>query len=198
MIPNISGSYMKKAPNSTFLFMPYFDALRLANPLYDTLSRATFHGTTEQAWILWSRNIFRKILYPVLQQSIRFAALGQTEELKNLEGQISRHLSASTQRTSLASGRHLLLSLTVPRGERVLEKLVRGLQADPSQGCHLALAYAARCAAFHFAPPLCITSYVYQEAWTAFPSSPDSKLSEYIAIALYEAKWESQVDFRAA
>jgi hypothetical protein len=189
---------MKKAPNNNFLSLPYFDALRLANPLYDSLPRATFHGTTEEAWMIWSRKIFRETLYPALQTSIQLAASGRAEELRGLEDQISEPLSVSSRRRSLAAGRCLLLSLTVPRGEKVLEKLVRGLQTNPSQGCHLVIAYAARCAAFHFPPPLCIASYVYQEAWAAFPSSADSKFSEYIDTALREASWERQADFRAA
>jgi hypothetical protein len=179
---------MKRAQDTSP--MTYFDALRIANPCYDSLPRATFHGATPDEWTTWTKEILRETLSAVLRKGLQLAVSGCAEELWDLEDQISPSLSDSVREASLAAGRHLLLSLTVPRGEKVLEKFVRRLQVDPTQGCHLAIAYAARCAAFHFAPRLCIASYVYQEAWSAFPK--DSNFSEYVAIALREIRWRGQ------
>jgi hypothetical protein len=179
----------ERAQNNTSS-LTYFDALRIANPIYDVLPRVTFHGTTKDAWTNWTKEIFQKILSPILQKGLQLASSGCADELWNLENQISCSLPDAIQEASLAAGRHLLLSLTVPRGEKVLEKFVRRLEENADQGCHFAIAYAARCAAFHFAPRLCAASYVYQEAWTAF--SVDSDLSEYIDVALHEVRWEKQ------
>ena len=161
-------------------------ALRVANPIYETLPQATFRGFTDEAWLFWSRGVFREILYPALLKAHRFAASGCARELMELDAQISQLLSGAAREASLTTGRRLLLSLTVPHGERVLEKLTRRLQEDPALGCHLAVAHAARCTAFHLSPALCVASYVYQEALAAFPSAIDLEFTRRVACALDE------------
>lgn len=189
---NLCDSDGMKTDAFPFAFRePCFHALRIVNPLYDSQPRATFHGSTDEAWLLWSKNIFRKILYPALQKGLRFAASEHAQELIDLDIQISQLLLEPYRSASLASGRYLLLFQTVPRGERVLKKLVQ--RSHTEGGCHLALAYAARCATFHLSPALCTTSYLYQEAWTGFhPRVNSALLTEYVTTALCEGKREER------
>lgn len=174
---------MKSVKKSPLPALPYFDALRIGNPLYDSLSRVTFHGTTQDAWATWSRGIFREILSPALHQGMQFAIAGHVRELGGMNEQISESLPASIRKTSLTCGRRLLLALTIPAGEKTLTKLRRQVE---EQGCHFVVAYAARCAAFHFSPLLCVASYLCQEARKAFSSLAEPEFTEYIAFALQE------------
>ena len=146
---------------------PHLEVLRvvrLCHPGWEGLTRLTFAPQPmTPSWQAWREEVFLPILLPGLRAMHVASATGNRGELIAHDTALDAALPAMLVGRSRRAGQMLVKTFPAPPAEKLWRHFGCLVEADKAPG-HLASILAVRAAAFHIAPPLLISAYIYLEA----------------------------------
>jgi hypothetical protein len=164
---------------------PIWAATRIANPDFAITGPVTFHGgpifaTAAQAW---RETIFTPILLPALRATLGHARRGEVREISVLDRKLSDELGERARDGSLRAGDRLAAHGCGLRGDRLLPRLGESVREGRTPG-HLAIIFAARCAAFSLPDRVAVGAYLFQEMCAGAPTAHVPEVCDFVAACL--------------
>lgn len=177
---------------------PIWAATRIANPDFAICGSVTFHAGAVFSISVnaWRESVFTPILLPTLSAALNHAHRAEVRELAALDRSLSENLPPKVCADSIRAGHRLALHGSELRGDRLLPRIAENLRAGTSPG-HLAVIFAARCAAFSLPNRAAIGAYLFQEMCAGAPTAPVIDVCDFVAACL-EPLGASALGLRAA
>lgn len=146
-----------------------FDPIGLAHTIsrigIPVIADVTFQwhdGILQNAWESWLERLFLPILAPHFSTVHRLGGEGKAQEIRSLDLELSKHLSAhETERSCLAGARFLDTKSGI-RAERVWTRFVESVRCDQCPG-HLPTFFALQTALFQLPLASALATYAWFE-----------------------------------
>ena len=164
---------------------PIWTAARVANPEFALCGPVTFRAAADFSNLAagWRASIFESVLLPALRASLAHAHRGELRELAALDRRLSEQLPPHACAGSLAAGQRLAHLGADLQGDRLLPRLAANVRDKVSPG-HLAVVFAARCAAFSLPDRTAIGAYLFQEMCAGAPTAPVAAVCDFVAACI--------------
>ncbi len=177
---------------------PIWAATRVANPDFAISGPVTFHGGAifMTSAVTWRDAVFAPILLPAMRATLGHARRGEVREISTLDQKLSLELGENAREGSLRAGRRLAAHGCDLRGDRLLPRLGEWARDGQTPG-HLAIIFAARCAAFSLPDRIAVGSYLFQEMCAGAPTARVPEVCDFVA-ACIEPLGSSAAGLRAA
>lgn len=177
---------------------PIWAATRVANPDFAISGPVTFHSGAVFATAAnaWRDAVFSPVLLPALRATLGHARRGEVREISALDKRISDELGEISREGSLRAGNRLAAHGCDLRGDRLLPRLGEWVRDGVTPG-HLAVIFAARCAAFSLPDRIAIGAYLFQEMCAGAPAAAVPDVCDFVA-ACIEPLGGSAAGLRAA
>ncbi len=177
---------------------PIWTATRVANPDFASLSPVTFRGghIFPASAATWKAAVFMPLLLPALRSALAHARRGQFRELLDLDRQLSEALDEAARAGSIAAGQRLAQHGCHLQGDRLLPRLGEAARSRATPG-HLAIVFAARCAAFSLPDRTAVGAYIFQEMCAGAPTAHVPAVCDFVADCI-EPLGEAGFELRAA
>jgi hypothetical protein len=177
---------------------PIWTATRVANPDFVVSGPVTFHtgGSFAMSANAWREAIFAPILLPALQAALSHSRRGELRELRETDQKLSAQLGGIACEGSVRAGRRLAQRGCELPGDRLVTRLSDSIASGDTPG-HLAVVFAARCAAFSLSDRVAAGAYLFQEMCGGAPTATIPIVCDFIAACL-EPLGGSAFEFRAA
>jgi hypothetical protein len=177
---------------------PIWAAARVANPDFAVAGAVTFHAGASftHAAVAWRDSIFAPMLVPALRSALGHARRGELRELSALDKKLSEQLGEIARESSIRAGRRLALRSSGLQGDRLLPRLGEWVRDGATPG-HLAIVFAARCAAFSLPDRIAVGAYLFEEMCAGAPTAPIPEVCDFVA-ACIEPLGGSSLELRAA
>ncbi|MGH8046284.1 MAG: urease accessory UreF family protein [Chthoniobacterales bacterium] len=166
---------------------PIWAAARVANPDFAICGPVTFRTTAAFATDAeaWRKTIFEPVLLPALRATLTHARRGELREICAVDVRLTDHLAAPAGGNSRRAGRRLAQLGSELRGDRLLPRLADAAANGSTPG-HLAIVFAARCAAFSLHDRVAIGAYLFQEICGGAPAAPVVEVCDFVADCIEE------------
>lgn len=176
---------------------PIWTATRIASPAFATFGPITLRASEcfSAQSLAWKTGVFDPILLPAFRAALTHARRGEIRELARIDHELGSKLPPSISEASLRAGRRLVIHGDLP-GDRLLSKLEARIDRGETPG-HLAVVFAARCAAFSLPDRIAVGAYLFQELCSGAPCTPVNDICRFVASCL-EPLGESPGALRAA
>jgi hypothetical protein len=177
---------------------PIWAATRVANPDFAISGPVTFHGGAAfaVAAAAWRETVFSPMLLPALRATLGHARRGEVREISALDKRLSDELGETAREGSLRAGNRLAQHGCDLRGDRLLPRLGEWVRDGATPG-HLAVIFAARCAAFSLPDRIAVGAYLFQEMCAGAPTAGIPDVCDFVA-ACIEPLGGSSIELRAA
>ncbi len=177
---------------------PIWAATRVANPDFAISGPVTFHSGAifTASATAWRDAVFSPILLPALRATLGHARRGEVREISALDLRLSEQLGENAREGSLRAGLRLAAHGCDLRGDRLLPRLGEWVRDGVSPG-HLAIIFAARCAAFSLPDRIAAGAYLFQEMCAGAPAAAVPDVCDFVAACL-EPLGGSSIELRAA
>jgi hypothetical protein len=164
---------------------PIWAAARVANPDFAICGPVTFRGLAAFAAsaLEWKASLFEPALLPALRATLGHARRGELRELCAVDARLSDHLPAACLESSLRAGGRLAALGADLRGDRLLPRLGEAVRNGQTPG-HLAVVFAARCAAFSLHDRVAIGAYLFQEMCAGSPTAAVVDVCDFVAACI--------------
>lgn len=164
---------------------PIWTAARVANPEFALCGAVTFRAAAGFSALAeaWRAAMFEPVLLPALRSALAHAHRGELRELTALDARLSEQLPKHARTGSLAAGQKLARLGADLRGDRLLSRLADNVRDGIAPG-HLAIVFAARCAAFSLPDRTAIGAYLFQELYAGAPTAPVAAVCDFVAACI--------------
>lgn len=164
---------------------PIWAAARVASPDFSLSAPVTFRGGVPFATAVgnWKSALYEPALLPALRATLSHARRGELREICTVDARLSEHLGETALEGSLRAGQRLAALGDGLRGDRLLPRLGEAVRAGATPG-HLAVIFAARCAAFSLHDRVAIGAYLFQELCAGAPTAAVVDVCDFVAACI--------------